>query len=82
MRVQNKNKAFAYRVPIGDYNYLQCTYNEYGPEIVKKYKYKCYLFIKAPYLKISRIRYFLLLQFQPCLEVSIIISISNTYLKK
>ena len=20
-----KNKAFAYRVPIGDYNYLQCT---------------------------------------------------------
>ena len=25
MRVQKKNKAFAYRVPIGDYNYLQCT---------------------------------------------------------
>ena len=24
MRVQKKNKAFAYRVPIGDYNYLQC----------------------------------------------------------
>ena len=25
MRVENNNKAFAYRVPIGDYNYLQCT---------------------------------------------------------
>ena len=25
MRVEKKNKAFAYRVPIGDYNYLQCT---------------------------------------------------------
>ena len=25
MRVQKNNKAFAYRVPIGDYNYLQCT---------------------------------------------------------
>ena len=25
MRVQKKNKAFAYRVPIGDYNYLQCV---------------------------------------------------------
>ena len=25
MRVERKNKAFAYRVPIGDYNYLQCT---------------------------------------------------------
>ena len=25
MRVQIKNKAFAYRVPIGDYNYLQCS---------------------------------------------------------
>ena len=24
MRVEKKNKAFAYRVPIGDYNYLQC----------------------------------------------------------
>ena len=24
MRVQKNNKAFAYRVPIGDYNYLQC----------------------------------------------------------
>jgi hypothetical protein len=24
MRVENNNKAFAYRVPIGDYNYLQC----------------------------------------------------------
>ena len=24
MRVQKINKAFAYRVPIGDYNYLQC----------------------------------------------------------
>ena len=23
MRVQKNNKAFAYRVPIGDYNYLQ-----------------------------------------------------------
>ena len=23
MRVEKKNKAFAYRVPIGDYNYLQ-----------------------------------------------------------
>ena len=23
-----KNKAFAYRVPIGDYNYLQCTYTK------------------------------------------------------
>ena len=27
MRVQKNNKAFAYRVPIGDYNYLQCTLN-------------------------------------------------------
>ena len=26
MRVQKENKAFAYRVPIGDYNYLQCTF--------------------------------------------------------
>ena len=25
MLVQKKTKAFAYRVPIGDYNYLQCT---------------------------------------------------------
>ena len=25
MRVEKKHKAFAYRVPIGDYNYLQCT---------------------------------------------------------
>ena len=25
MRVQKKHKAFAYRVPIGDYNYLQCV---------------------------------------------------------
>ena len=25
MRVEKTNKAFAYRVPIGDYNYLQCT---------------------------------------------------------
>ena len=25
MRVQKKNKAFAYRVPIGDNNYLQCA---------------------------------------------------------
>ena len=25
MRVEKKNKAFAYRVPIGDYNYLQCN---------------------------------------------------------
>jgi hypothetical protein len=24
MRVEKTNKAFAYRVPIGDYNYLQC----------------------------------------------------------
>ena len=24
MRVEKKSKAFAYRVPIGDYNYLQC----------------------------------------------------------
>ena len=24
MWVENNNKAFAYRVPIGDYNYLQC----------------------------------------------------------
>ena len=24
MRVQKKNKAFAYRGTIGDYNYLQC----------------------------------------------------------
>ena len=24
MRVEKKHKAFAYRVPIGDYNYLQC----------------------------------------------------------
>ena len=24
MRVEKKNKAFAYRVPIVDYNYLQC----------------------------------------------------------
>ena len=22
--MEKKNKAFAYRVPIGDYNYLQC----------------------------------------------------------
>ena len=26
MRVQKKPKAFAYRVPIGDYNYLQCVH--------------------------------------------------------
>ena len=26
MRVEKQNKAFAYRVPIGDYNYLQCSY--------------------------------------------------------
>ena len=25
MRVQKNNKAFAYRVPIGDYDYLQCV---------------------------------------------------------
>ena len=25
MWVEKKNKAFAYRVPIGDYNYLQCN---------------------------------------------------------
>ena len=25
MRVEKQNKAFAYRVPIGDYNYLQCV---------------------------------------------------------
>ena len=25
MRVQKKNKAFAYRGTIGDYNYLQCS---------------------------------------------------------
>ena len=25
MRVEKKPKAFAYRVPIGDYNYLQCN---------------------------------------------------------
>ena len=25
MRVEKKPKAFAYRVPIGDYNYLQCS---------------------------------------------------------
>ena len=25
MRVEKINKAFAYRVPIGDYNYLQCS---------------------------------------------------------
>ena len=24
--MEKQNKAFAYRVPIGDYNYLQCTY--------------------------------------------------------
>ena len=29
MRVQKNNKAFAYRVPIGDYNYLQCTLSHY-----------------------------------------------------
>ena len=23
--MENNNKAFAYRVPIGDYNYLQCS---------------------------------------------------------
>ena len=27
MRVEKKPKAFAYRVPIGDYNYLQCRYS-------------------------------------------------------
>ena len=30
MRVEKKNKAFAYRVPIGDYNYLQCIDNYHG----------------------------------------------------
>ena len=25
MRVEKKPKAFAYRVPIGDYNYLECS---------------------------------------------------------
>ena len=25
MQVEKTNKAFAYRVPIGDYNYLQCA---------------------------------------------------------
>ena len=25
MRVQKKHKAFAYKVPIGDYTYLKCT---------------------------------------------------------
>ena len=28
MRVEKQNKAFAYRVPIGDYNYLQCMYED------------------------------------------------------
>ena len=29
MRVQKKNKAFAYRGTIGDYNYLQCVFRKY-----------------------------------------------------
>ena len=36
MRVEKKNKAFAYRVPIGDYKYLQCVYDPlqiYGGKI-------------------------------------------------
>ena len=28
MLVQKKPKAFAYRVPIGDYNYLQCKVHD------------------------------------------------------
>ena len=28
MRVEKKTKAFAYRVPIGDYNYLQCAFHK------------------------------------------------------
>ena len=53
MRVEKKNKAFAYRVPIGDYNYLQCREKiaKMGPfalflnlimNMVKKY-YRSYL---------------------------------------
>ena len=32
-----KNKAFAYRVPIGDYNYLQCRKNE-GTIVISTFK--------------------------------------------
>ena len=28
MRVQKKKKAFANRVPIGDYDYLQCNFSK------------------------------------------------------
>ena len=38
MRVENNNKAFAYRVLIGDYNYLQCILcNEYTCSESKDY---------------------------------------------
>ena len=36
MRVQKKPKAFAYRVPIGDYNYLQCMLCTLSAIIAKK----------------------------------------------
>ena len=33
MRMEKKNKAFAYRVPIGDYNYLQCIIQFFSMKI-------------------------------------------------
>ena len=42
MRVQKKPKAFAYRVPIGDYNYLQCSQSKNidTPDGMKNYDYE------------------------------------------
>ena len=39
MRVENNNKAFAYRVPLGDYNYLQCRTKKFkAPEVKTNFK--------------------------------------------
>ena len=39
--IWKKNQAFAYRVPIGDYNYLQCIFLKTRP-------FQCFELSKAP----------------------------------
>ena len=50
MRVQKKNKAFAYRVPIGDYNYLQSSYG-YLKRLEGKIRKYLFFYVKEDILK-------------------------------
>ena len=48
MHIEKQNKAFAYRVSIGDYNYLQCSQSKNidTPDGMKNYDYEGILFMK------------------------------------